>query len=498
LPQLLVLGLDCLDPILLQKWIEKGCLPTFKKLVKNGVFGRLESTIPPTTIPAWPALFTGKNPGKLGVFDFFDINKEDGEYRATPFSPATLQGHYVWDLLENVGVSTGIINFPELFSFYEINGFFVSNRRGPLLASPSKLERELKATFPEVLNPFDSLEAFERNTLIEWQINKYLRKRFDVDLLIHVIHLLDYAVHQANNEGDLRTCYEHVDKQLGEYLSSEQNDNVLIVSDHGSRKYSKKFYVNTYLKQQGYLQLKQTHSSTNLLRSLFYRLVNNSPSLEKRLKKYANIFTRVTGQQLSPSLNELFNSVDWSSSKAFAYALQTSNYVGIWNVTEDEKILEQISALEYPNSHSKIVKRIFTKEEVYQGQHLTKLPDVVLQLAEDCLATSELGPIPYCNTHNYAHQRYGSFIAYGNDFMENVSLNNAKIYDVAPTILHIMGAPISSEMDGRVLTEIFRKESHLAKDEVKIQKPTIRETKQIVRRIDEDDLKKRLESLGYL
>jgi hypothetical protein len=43
-----------------------------------------------------------------------------------------------------------------------------------------------------------------------------------------------------------------------------------------------------------------------------------------------------------------------------------------------------------------------------------------------------------------------------------VKIDAIKIYDIAPTILHIFNLPIDPEMDGRVLTEIFRENSEPA------------------------------------
>jgi arylsulfatase A-like enzyme len=40
-------------------------------------------------------------------------------------------------------------------------------------------------------------------------------------------------------------------------------------------------------------------------------------------------------------------------------------------------------------------------------------------------------------------------------FKENVQIENARIYDLAPTILYLMDQQIPSTMDGRILFDIF-------------------------------------------
>jgi predicted AlkP superfamily phosphohydrolase/phosphomutase len=60
--RLMVLGLDGAELSLITHWIEKGKLPTFKKLIDGGTFGLLKTTIPFITPTAWTSAFTGVNP----------------------------------------------------------------------------------------------------------------------------------------------------------------------------------------------------------------------------------------------------------------------------------------------------------------------------------------------------------------------------------------------------------------------------------------------------
>ena len=49
---------------------------------------------------------------------------------------------------------------------------------------------------------------------------------------------------------------------------------------------------------------------------------------------------------------------------------------------------------------------------------------------------------------------------------EKGKLNNLKIFDITPTILHMFGLPIPKDIDGRVLTEIFDEKSKPAKRKI--------------------------------
>ena len=122
--KLLVIGLDGATWDVLMPLIRNNRLPTFKKLVKNGSYGILESTIPPVTGAAWLSLATGKTPGKTGVIDF--LNKKDNEPRLYPTSSTDFMGYSLWDYLSKANKKAGIFNYPMLFPPYKVNGFMVS------------------------------------------------------------------------------------------------------------------------------------------------------------------------------------------------------------------------------------------------------------------------------------------------------------------------------------------------------------------------------------
>ncbi len=68
--KVLVLGLDGMDPYLLQQFVRRGTMPTFKKLMENGHFGQLATTMPAQSPVAWASFITGTNPGGNGIYDF--------------------------------------------------------------------------------------------------------------------------------------------------------------------------------------------------------------------------------------------------------------------------------------------------------------------------------------------------------------------------------------------------------------------------------------------
>lgn len=90
-----MIGLDGATWDVIKPLIEEDKLPAFKKLMEEGVWGDLESTIPPITVPAWFSLATGLGTGKLGVFDF--ISRKDNTRKLHPATSNDFRRKTVWD-----------------------------------------------------------------------------------------------------------------------------------------------------------------------------------------------------------------------------------------------------------------------------------------------------------------------------------------------------------------------------------------------------------------
>ncbi|MEJ2679352.1 MAG: alkaline phosphatase family protein, partial [Gemmatimonadota bacterium] len=72
--RILIIGLDCAAPELLLG----EDLPNIRRLMEAGLYGRLESVVPPITVPAWMSMSTSRDPGSLGVYGF--RNRVDYSY----------------------------------------------------------------------------------------------------------------------------------------------------------------------------------------------------------------------------------------------------------------------------------------------------------------------------------------------------------------------------------------------------------------------------------
>ena len=129
-----VIGIDGMDPNLLQRFMDEGRMPHFRALIDEGSLTPLETSIPPQSPVAWSNFITGTDPGGHGIFDF--IHRDPETY--TPiFSAAEIlepqrtlalgdwilplsgggtvllrRGEAFWETLERAGVPCTVIRVP--------------------------------------------------------------------------------------------------------------------------------------------------------------------------------------------------------------------------------------------------------------------------------------------------------------------------------------------------------------------------------------------------
>ncbi len=70
MPRVIVLGIDGMDPRLVEKYVKQGRMPNTKRLIGKGDMKPLGTSTPPQSPVAWSNFISGMNPGGHGIFDF--------------------------------------------------------------------------------------------------------------------------------------------------------------------------------------------------------------------------------------------------------------------------------------------------------------------------------------------------------------------------------------------------------------------------------------------
>jgi predicted AlkP superfamily phosphohydrolase/phosphomutase len=277
----MVIGLDCAAPSLMfDKYAAH--LPNLNGLRARGWWGGLQSCVPPITVPAWMVMFTGREPGELGIYGF--RHRVPGTYNGTRTADsASVQAPTLWDRAAAAGKRSCLIGVPPTYPPYPVRGDMVSCFLTPDASSDNTFPRALKAELagrgltyvPDVEFRVEEkarlLEALRANTRGHAAVASYLAGSRDWDLFCWVELGLDRAQHAfwryqdpghhlyqegSPFAGALRDYYVLADECVGELLSYCDGDTaVAVVSDHGAKGMKGAFCINQWLAERGWLAL---------------------------------------------------------------------------------------------------------------------------------------------------------------------------------------------------------------------------------------------------
>ena len=153
--KVIVIGLDGLEPTIVESMLERGELPNLARIRQSGSYSRLRTTYPAQTPVAWSSFATGTNPGGHGIFDF--ISRDPSTYLPdaalsrferpkSAFAPPQVvnqrKGIPVWQVLSKAGVPSVVLRCPCTFPPEEINGRMLAG-----VGVPDQRGAQSKGTF---------------------------------------------------------------------------------------------------------------------------------------------------------------------------------------------------------------------------------------------------------------------------------------------------------------------------------------------------------------
>lgn len=519
--KVVVIGLDGATFDLIKPWAKEGKLPTFKKLVDEGAHGNLRSTIPHVTIPAWPSFATGVNAGKHGLYDFFREVGESYNPKVELQPSRSIKVPTLWQILSKYNKRVAIINVPSTFPPTKVNGYMITGLLTPPGAEytyPAGFEKELVDKIGNY-SVFSSSSAWKGSLdLFMTDLEKALEERVkatlyllekDIDFLMVVDSGTDRAGHELwrfidrsspiFDPNELSTYgnlllkyYQEVDKALRTILSKlNKRDTLFIMSDHGMGPVRKFISLNSFLMQQGFMKIKKGLASKS--RYFFFNKGWDIYNLDRFLRKLQiqRYISKTVSNEQKSSLAErfFFSSMDIDWAKTTAYALGAPGGIRVNRkgrepegiVTpggEYEKVrdnlINKLHSASDPFNGEKIVNDIFKCEEIYHGPYIEKAPDIIAMPKEN-YEFFRAYRFPFVSVvqttvgHSGSHRLNGVFMAVGEEIKKGREIKDANIIDLAPTILHTMDVPVPTNMDGKVLKEIFEPNSKHGRKKVEYQ-----------------------------
>jgi predicted AlkP superfamily phosphohydrolase/phosphomutase len=462
--KILVLGLDCAAPELLFGYDD---LPNIRRLMDAGAYGRLESVIPPITVPAWMCMATSQDPGSLGVYGF--RNRADHSYEGLKIATArSITAPAIWDQLAREGKRSIIIGVPPGYPPRRINGIAVSCFLTPdtdknVFTHPPEFSEEIRQLvghYPVDVQGFrtsdkawlrDEIFAMSRTqfrvvrhllTTQQWDYFQFVD--IGQDRIHHGFwkyHDPEHVLHEPDSpfRDTVHDYYRHIDQEIGRVLELLTDDTiVLVVSDHGAQRLDGGFCVNEWLVREGLLVLKSYPKEVTPFSKLDVDWEKTKVWSEGGY--YARVFFNVRGREpqgvVEPGSYESFR--DEIKAKFEATADAQGKPLGTL---------------------------VFKPEEIYHKVS-NVAPDLIVHFG--ALYWRSIGGVGYPTIHilendtgpdDCNHAQFGSFILAASHSPLHGEITGAHLLDIAPTLLDLAGYEIAPSMQGRSLVAGQRSES---------------------------------------
>lgn len=378
-----IIGIDGVPYSLLTTYLKNDLLPHLKKILEQGyLLSQMNASIPDISSVSWTSFNTGVNPGEHGIYGFTDLRPKS--YSLYFPNSRDIQAPTFWEILGktpknisslsqkyhrriNRSYRSIILNVPHTYPAWPINGILVSG----FVAIDMK-----KAIFPESLFSYlqsiaylidvdaekakEDKTAFMKSLFECFAIRKkaifHLFEEASWDLFFACITETDRLHHfffdasqdKGNpfNESFIR-FYIELDQFIGQLYErflklSQEKGFFMILSDHGFAPIKQEVYVNSFLREKGFLVLKEEGE--------FYEKIGD------QTKAFC----------LDPCRIYLHGKEAYPRGKV--------------KKEEREEVLKEIQqAIERLRGREgeEIIDKIYRKEEIYQGPYFSQAPDLV-------------------------------------------------------------------------------------------------------------------------
>ncbi len=521
-----LIGLDGVGWSILDRFVREFELSNFDRMIRCGARGKLRSTLPPVTGPAWLAIATGLSPGETGVIDFFKLSSY---YSLSSVGVADFRGRSIWDFLSVMNYKVGVIDYPLLYPAYSVNGFMVASWGGRVSLYPSDLfnglgldpsEYNIRVPYNHVRydDVYRFLDDIDRALNMKLSVSKGLLKSREWDLFVDVISITDWLQHRLWHVIDVSHplhpsgsdteyildriggCWKLIDEYLGEVM--EVADDVIVVSDHGFGPHWGIFNLGRWLYDKGFVVLRK-RSVSERVRGSLVRIMLSSFFLRRLLKKILPRRLVSSGRDVMLRYSEPSTYIDVEKSPVVVLG-HTIPFGAIYlNRNFIDKYDEILKRIEYMlmnvrfDLNKEVDISIYRPKLIYKGRRVDKLPDIIISVngwrsvvINDFYNDSIYIDDVFSPRLTGSHRLFGVFIAWGSDIRRDLDIGDVALYDIAPTIMHVVGLPIPSNFFGRVLTEVFDNSSEVRGREPVIVNPLYYRTR-LLRRDMEAMVKRR-------
>jgi len=394
--KVVLIGIDGADWHILNKWIDEGKLPNFKKLKENGIFKRISTVIPPMTAPAWTSIFTGSDPSEHGVFGMvkFDIFRK----KLNIYTLCDIKVDPIWRILDRRELRSIIIRFPLAYPVEKINGIMIGGLFAPILDKKSVYPPSLLA----LIKDFPHETSYNKGLLLRIQgkyldvvkyyndifrkrveVVKYLHRNYKWDFFFALFDESDRLLHLfADKEDYVLPHFKEIDNFVGWLIDNMDEDTSLVImSDHGFRKINKVFFINDWLIEEGYLNIPVNKKIKEKVTNTILRILAKIPNF---YTKYLanNLNVKVFKHMSTENPEQL---IEYLVSNSIATCLSYGEGGIRLNPYLDpnerkyykKDIISKLNKLRDPDTGERILYA-YDRDSIYKGMYRYRGPDILL------------------------------------------------------------------------------------------------------------------------
>jgi predicted AlkP superfamily phosphohydrolase/phosphomutase len=453
--KIVVIGLDCVPPELLFDRF-RGRMPNLEGLMKRGLWGRLRSCDPPTTVPAWSVMMASKDPGTLGIYGF--RNRSDHSYANLSFANGeAVREPRVWDHLGRAGWRVICLAVPGTYPPRPVNGLMVGCFLTPDVTCNYTYPPDLKDEITRVAGPYmvdvpgfrsddkarlrDDIHrmtgqrfALARHFLRTRPWDFFMMVEIGSDRVHHAFWKFSDPTHSKYRPGNpwehvIPQYYEYLDKEIGELLKEVPDDAfVMVVSDHGAKGMEGGVCINEWLIRQGYLVLREYPKKPTRFSALPVDWGRTRVWSEGGY--YARVFLNVRGREphgvIAPEEVEAFSN----------------------------RLCHEIEAI--PDDQGRpLGTQVFRPKDLYRSLNGVP-PDLMVYFGG--LRWRSVGTVGLGAVHTFEndtgpddanHAEEGIVILAGPGVPAGRQWNDGQLMDVAPTLMRLAGMDVPADMQGK-------------------------------------------------
>ena len=491
--RVLVLGLDGGTWSVFEPMRRRGLMPNFDALLGRSASGTLRSIIPPVTTAAWTTVMTGCGPARHGVFDHRYYDAASREMKVNHSGRCRVPN--IWRLLSDAGRSVVSLNLPGTYPAPEVRGVIVSGMDAPHIEAATagcpefaaKLREEvpsygLRYCWKRVPRTFEELSSNVRETvegfrgralgglLADREVPDWsamLVQFQNLDPFQHrcwrLLNVDETGVHDPEQNAEAAAVIRGLDDAIGMLveLADKRGAAILAVSDHGFGPCLGRIAVNKVLRDSGLLK------SPGPLGGIARRGALGMERFRVRAQRRDDPSAR--GASFSQSVSAGL-AIDWKRTRAFAphqdtaamvYLNSRDRHPGAPLTTPREvddarnEAAVALATARHPETGLPLFPKVISVPEVYGIDPAAEgYPDLIALPDESYWVRTKLvmgGPLVEADPNLPGTHRPEGIYALCAPGVAPGRAGDARLVDVAPTVMALLGEAVPGHVEGMPL-----------------------------------------------